>query len=363
MRDWRLDLGRDPWTRLELGGIRGWLFGPHGSPDPPDTGPLQVLAKLRGAHSRRFPKKSLQLDFTADPLADAPPDGHSIRRLHLNADYVDPTLMRSALSMALFAELGAPAPQCRHVSLTVSGEFAGLYVAIESVDRDFCRRRGWAPGLIFYAVSRNANFGLISPFTRQLKVPLERGYLAVDRADTAPLGQMLTDLNLASDRTFGRVAERWVDVEGYLRWLIVAVFVGNRDGFVHNYALYLDPVAERFRIIPWDYDATWGIDIHGRPSRLDRVPVTGWNKLTRRLLEVPGYLQRYRRLFQKALDGPLAPDQIRGRVERLRAEIEPSALLDRQKWGDPLQYATDVTQLHTWAEKRRALLREALTRL
>ena len=105
--------------------------------------------------------------------------------------------------------------------------------------------------------------------------------------------------------------------------MIGAVFVGNRDGFVHNYALYLEPDERRFRIIPWDYDATWGIDIHGRPARLDRVPVTGWNKLSYRLFAHPEGRRRFRRAFLRALDGPLAPDSVLPLIDRLASQVAP----------------------------------------
>jgi spore coat protein H len=271
-----LDLGDNPWGRLAQGRIDGrmrWNGGPA----------LEVRVGVRGAHSRKFPKKSLQVDMESEKLPDGPPEGHRVRRVHLNADFIDPTLMRSALSFQLFHDVGAPAPLCRHTDLHVGRETPQLYMALESVDSDFCLRRGWKPGYIYYALNRNANFGLVSPNTRSLKQPLEAGYRTVQGSDPAPLRRMIMDLNLASDQRFPATVERCIDVPGYLRWLMVAVFVGNRDGFVHNYALYRDPDTGIFRIIPWDYDATWGIDVHGRPARLDRVPIAGWNRLSQRL--------------------------------------------------------------------------------
>jgi spore coat protein H len=348
-----LDLGPDPWRRLaeeSQAGTVHWNNGP----------PRAVSARIRGAHSRKFPKRSLQVTFR-DRLPDGPPDGHTIRRIHLNADYVDPTLLRSALSYSLFPALGVDAPRWRHVDLTVSGQFAGIYVGLESVDRDFCRRRGWKPGPIFYATNRNANFGLVNPFTGALKEPLERGYLPVDKADPAPVGQMLMAINLATADSFPKVAGRWFDVERYLHWLMVAVFVGNRDGFMHNYALYLEPTERRFRIIPWDYDATWGIDIHGRPARLDRVPVVGWNKLSYRLLATPSIRAYYRRQFRRALDGPLAPDAIHALINRLQGAAGPRIQRDPHKReGD---FPAEVMRLKRWAVERRSLLLTELDQL
>ncbi len=351
-----LELGKDAWARLEEGPISGQLRWN-------ELAPHAVEARIRGAHSRKFPKRSLQITMDHDRLPDGPPDGHTVRRVHLNADYIDPTLMRSSLSFQLFDAVGAPAPIARHAAVTVSGEFAGIYVAIESVDRHFCRRRGWAPGYIYYAVNRNANFGLVSPNSGKLKEPLEQGYQLTERADPQPLRRLLMKLNLASDRRFPATARRFLDLEGYLKWLMVAVFVGNRDGFVHNYALYCDKAEDRFRIIPWDYDATFGIDIHGRPARLDRVPVAGWNRLTDRIMGVPEFRTLYRSMFEQALDGPLAPDAIAKRIDTLHGDLAPWIDKDRQTATGERRFSEAVAALKRWPVERAALLRQQLAGL
>jgi spore coat protein H len=296
-------------------------------------------------------------------LPDEPPAGHLIRTLHLNADYVDPTLMRSALSYTLFDRVGALAPRFRHLDVTVSGEPVGVYVGMESVDRDWCRRRGLPPGPIYYAINRNANFGLISPFSKELKQPLDNGYHPLYGVDTAPLQQMILAINMADSYSFPSVAQRWIDLDGYLRWLMTAVFVGNRDGFVHNYALYFNSDAQQFQIIPWDYDATWGVDIHGNPARLDRVPLLGWNKLSRRLMSVPAVRRQYRRMFQEALDGPFSPSEVGALVDEMSESIAPEVLADRCRKGRPEDWEADVGALKRWAADRGALLYDDLTAL
>ncbi|HWH70041.1 MAG TPA: CotH kinase family protein [Candidatus Sulfotelmatobacter sp.] len=351
-----LDLGESPWHRLAAGRVAGEIRWNGGEA-------LPVTVKIRGAHSRKFPKKSLQADLNGVRLADGPPKGHSVRRLHLNADYIDPTLMRSALSFQLFHNIGAAAPLCRHTELQISGERPQLYMALESVDSDFCARRGWKPGQIYYALNRNANFGLISPNTRTLKDPLDLGYRLVQQADPAPLRRLIMDLNLASDQRFPAVVERCIDVAGYLKWLIVAVFVGNRDGFVHNYALYREPDSGLFRIIPWDYDATWGIDVHGRPARLDRVPLEGWNRLTQRLLTSPLHRRQYKKLFVEHLNGPLSPASVLPLIDKMSAEVGAWFDTNRQDAEDRRRFSTGVTGLRWWAEQRRILLLSQLADL
>ncbi|HYF95977.1 MAG TPA: CotH kinase family protein [Symbiobacteriaceae bacterium] len=356
MHQCELELGESPWSRLAAGRVAGTIRW-NGAEA------LPALVKIRGAHSRKFPKKSLQVDLEDTKLPDGPPDGHRVRRLHLNADYIDPTMMRSALSFQLFHNVGAPAPLCRHTELRIGRENPALYMALESVDSDFCTRRGWKPGFIYYALNRNANFGLISPNTKALKQPLDVGYRLVQQADPAPLRRLIMDLNLASDSRFPAVAERCFDVPGYLRWLMVAVYVGNRDGFVHNYALYRDPDSGVFRITPWDYDATWGIDVHGRPARLDRVPVEGWNKLSHRLLATPIYRRQYKKLFVDHLHGPLSAEAVLPMIDKMSAAV--GAWFDKNQQGAEVRrrFSTGVAGLKWWAEHRRELLLSQLADL
>jgi spore coat protein H len=350
-----LELGPSPWGRLAEGEVAGKISWDR-KPEIP------VVAAIRGAHSRRFPRKSIQVTLPEQGVEFGPPKGHQVSRIHLNADYIDPTLMRSSLSFWLFDQVGTIAPLSRYVALWVGGEFAGVYVGLESVDADFCIRRGWTPGSIYYAINRNANFGLISPFTKAQKDRMDAGYQVADyryqkRSD---LRAMVSDLNLCTDRSFPATVERWIDVDGYLRWLMVAVFVGNRDGFVHNYALVQDPVTTRFRMVPWDYDATWGIDIHGRPSRLDRVPVTGWNKLTHRLLATPRYRKLYKDLFIEMLAGPASPNVIKEKIDRMSAGL--GGWIDKMPHStvDQTGFERAVEGLLRWGSDRRELLYEQL---
>lgn len=341
-----LDLGSNPWAKLDSRRVNGTMrWG-----DRPEVG---VSVKVRGAHSRRFPKRSLEVRIAGRNLLDEPPANHTIELVHFNADYVDPTLLRSALSYLLFHEVGAAAPLCRHIALSVSDRFAGVYVALESVDKDFCSRRGWRPGPIYYAVTRDANFGLASPFSRRLKMSLDEGYQDLWGHGTDALKQLIKEINLASEAELHDVLERWFDVEAYLRWLMVAVFVGNRDGFVHNYALYHDQESARFRIVPWDYDATFGVDINGRPAGVGRVPVTGWNKLSHRLLSLPPYRQRYRQAFLEALESCFSMRFLAEQVERIGGAIQPWVEKDRRRSGARKPYQEHLNRLLQWTGQRR----------
>ncbi|MFB8733993.1 CotH kinase family protein [Bacillus sp. SL00103] len=95
----------------------------------------------------------------------------------------------------------------------------------------------------------------------------------------------------------------------------------KHDDFVHNYALYVNEQG-RFQVLPWDYDATWGRDIHGEEMAFDYIPVSGFNTLTARLLDIPSFKKAYYTLFQQVLDTHFLADQLCPLIEKWRASIE-----------------------------------------
>ena len=107
----------------------------------------------------------------------------------------------------------------------------------------------------------------------------------------------------------------------YFRWLIGVVCTQNFDGFVHNYALYVNEQG-RFQVLPWDYDATWGRDIHGEEMPFDYIPVNGFNTLTARLLDIPSFKRAYYTLFQHVLATHFVEDRLCPIIEKWHESIE-----------------------------------------
>ena len=52
----------------------------------------------------------------------------------------DPSMVRETVTMKLFARLGIPAPRESHVLLYVNNSFAGVYAAVEEIDKRFLAR-------------------------------------------------------------------------------------------------------------------------------------------------------------------------------------------------------------------------------
>jgi spore coat protein CotH len=90
-----------------------------------------------------------------------------LTKLNLHNCVTDPSMLREALSYALFREAGIPCPRVgfARVSVTVPGEFenkpCGLYTVVEQVDKRFLKDRyGSSEGLLL----KPSSFGIFRYF-------------------------------------------------------------------------------------------------------------------------------------------------------------------------------------------------------
>ena len=107
----------------------------------------------RGSYTRKFRKRSYTLDFEEGSFYGA-------SKIHLNAEYRDPSLIRNKLSLDFFQDLGVLSPNSQHINLYRNGILKGVYLQLESVDDMFLKKRGLPSGPIYYAVNNDANFSL-----------------------------------------------------------------------------------------------------------------------------------------------------------------------------------------------------------
>jgi spore coat protein CotH len=92
--------------------------------------------RSRGTGSRNGIKPGLRVDFNR--YVDQTFLG--LRALVLDNAFTDPSLMRDALAMKVFARAGLPASREAFARLFVNNEFAGVYVIVEPIDRTFITR-------------------------------------------------------------------------------------------------------------------------------------------------------------------------------------------------------------------------------
>ncbi|NVL73129.1 CotH kinase family protein, partial [Escherichia coli] len=78
-----------------------------------------------------------------------------------------------------------------------------------------------------------------------------------------------------------------------------------------------------FEVIPWDYDATWGRDVQGRPLKHEYIRIQGYNTLSARLLDIHVFRKQYRSILEEILEEQLTVSLMMPKVESLCEAIRP----------------------------------------
>jgi spore coat protein H len=313
----------------DLEDIRGnlWSNDPIPAYLKVDNVTYDIDIAYRGSYTRKFRKRSYWIEFI-DPKRF-----FGARKIHLNAEYKDPSLIRNKLSLDFFQDLGVLSPHSQHINLTRNGSFKGVYLQLESVDDLFLEKRGLPLGPIYYAVNNNANFSLVRD--EEPKESLLSGYKQAfgKQSDDEFLHELIKKINTTPLSKFPDEVSQHINIDKYLRWLVGAVCTMNNDGFTHNYALYRNSETSLFEIIPWDYDATWGRKVNGGIMEHTYVPIEGKkkNNLCFLLLQVPEFRKFYKNTLEEILETKFTVEYMENKVLSLHQGLRPHILLDPYK--------------------------------
>jgi spore coat protein H len=317
----------------------------------------EIDIAFRGSHIRKFKKKSYHVTFYK------PKTFGIAHEMHLNAEYKDPSLIRNKISLDFFADIGTLSPTSQHVQISINGKNEGVYLQLESVDENFLKRRNLPNGAIYYAVDDDANFSLISPIDHDTKKQLDSGYEQKigSASNSFQLAKFIYELNTTPRNEYEQVISSHLNVEKYLKWLAGVVCTQNYDGFVHNYALYRNEETKLFEMIPWDYDATWGRDIHGEEMEYDYVRMEGFNTLTARLLDISAFRKMYASILSSVLENQFTIDFMKPKIESLHSLLRPYVLQDPYIQQKIEKFDNEPEFIFKFIEERNRFLLEKLS--
>ncbi|WP_242235586.1 spore coat protein CotH [Bacillus cereus group sp. BfR-BA-01316] len=313
----------------------------------------------RGAHIREFEKKSYHVQFYK------PKKFQGVKEFHLNSEFMDPSLIRNKLSLDFFNEIGVLSPKSQHVFIKINGQIQGVYLQLESVDENFLKSRGLPSGSIYYAIDDDANFSLMSERDKDVKTELFAGYefKCSNKNSEEQLSEFVFQTNTLSREDYEKEIGKFLNVDKYLRWLAGVIFTQNFDGFVHNYALYHNDETNLFEVIPWDYDATWGRDVQGRPLNHEYIRIQGYNTLSARLLDIPVFRKQYRSILEEILEEQFTVSFMRPKVEGMCESIRLYLLQDPYMKEKLETFDQEADMIYEYINKRRKYIQDHLHEL
>jgi len=310
----------------------------------------------RGFYVREFKKKSYHIHFYK------PKTWKGAKELHLNAEYKDHSFMRNKLSFDFFSNIGVMTPSAEYVFLVLNGKDEGVYLQLESVDEYYFKKRGIPVKSIFYAIDGDANFSLISEYDDAPKKSLEMGYEIKYGPDEECLflQEFIFKANTLLRGEFEQEIGKYINVEKYLLWLAGVVCTQNFDGFVQNYALCRNGEAGVFEILPWDYDGTWGRDVHGEILDYDYVRINGFNTLSARMLDVPSFRKLYYKNLLQILNNQFTLDFMEPKIQGMHSLLRPFVLKDPYKRDYIAQFDTEPEFICKYISDRNSYMRSEL---
>ncbi len=170
------------------------------------------------------------------------------KNFRLSAQVSDPSFMRNLLTFEVYASMGFSVPKTEFVEVYLNGDFQGLYLFIEEVDRDFFKTRGLDPSSIY-----KARFGRLGAADLSLSSinQLHIGFNVV-------LGDErmfdLKDLIMAIQDYQNNRDNGVLDWNEVVKYHAVTVFLKHWDGFKNNYILHRAGDSPLFHWVPWDGD-------------------------------------------------------------------------------------------------------------
>jgi hypothetical protein len=245
-------------------------------------------------------KKPFKIAF--DEFLNQTLDG--LKKINLNNFINDPALVHDATSFKLMRDAGLVAPRTSYTKLWVNGEYIGLYIIIENVDKTFLKTH----------FGSSDNDGNLYKTDRGASVSLN--WLGSDPQPYRDAGLKLTTneeiddwsgfisfvdfVNNYSGDDFKEQLEKKFDVHNYLKVLAVEKCVRSWDSYWgggNNYYIYEHPDG-KMRWIPWDMNETLqDIKLLSGTSLLDGylIPTPQIDKrpLLKKIFEIEDFKKEY----------------------------------------------------------------------
>ena len=233
-----------------------------------------------------------------------------LKRLTLNNQRQDPSLINACLGYSIFRDAGIVAPRCNFAQVTVNGVDLGIYAHVDSLRQDFVEQN-------FADDSGNLWEGTLSDFrddwTGTFELKTNRETTPSDPVDIAtaidvPNGQLMASVSSV------------IDLDQFYTFWATETLVGHWDGHsgnTNNFYFYNNPKTGLAEFIPWGADALF----RQRFTPYSSLQAAG--TLTKRLYLHPegqtAYLDRVVETLEAIWDEPALVAE----VDRMSALVRP----------------------------------------
>lgn len=302
-----------------------------------------AVIRIKGNQARSNKKKKWKVMLPAGHHWDG--GGlfrHPVDQFDLLPAATDKSFSREILVSDMQELSGGFSQQVFPLRLERNNEFLGLYMYGESPDGDWRERMGLSDDVYVWKAElvTKLRYGDLS----LARDEFARHYERITRTWLDDNDEILRDMIRAVNEKSGDELLRWAfentDVPQIVEALATMRIVQHGEWQHKNYFVMFDPADRRWRLVPIDFDLTFGRFYHGPcNAKCDDIRAYSYldypnqNQLAEIFLEMEPLRSMVDRRTRELSEVYLAEGFIEGRLLELLDAMGPDAELDRDRWG------------------------------
>lgn len=249
----------------------------------------QGWMKVRGYTSRGEPKKNftLRINYGGEKIKYA--------LMHeAGTWFKNRIVMYSYNNYKYKGESLTAAPETEPVALFVNDDYVGYYAKVDMYSESQLNAYKKGGRSELFKIQIQGFDG--DPLHEKSEKKFPKG------EDFASLDLLITNLNRMSDDEWNAWVEKYIDVDDFIRYMVVHNFFGVEDTSSHNYYIYN---YDKMVFLPWD---------HELGMKLEYDCFLGNNKLVKRILAVPSVWTAYDQAMRAFVADGAFLDELKGKV-------------------------------------------------
>ncbi len=271
--------------------------------------------KTRGQSTLYFPRKSFSFSLKSAASFNHGERNETFRKFYLLSLSMDRNYCNNYLAFKMMENSGLFSLFYSFCELIVNGRSEGVYMLIERPE-DWALKKKNSPLLI-----RRGYDGKIDKLKTGKKT---------DRDETKKymncFRQIYHCLNKYEGESLYDTLSEWLETDMYMKWLAFNFFVRNGD-YTDEVYFFIDPLTDKFGIIPWDYDDVFSSAPHegfaeSRKFTGNKLFFSTEDVLDKKIVADPFLYEKYLVQFRELLT-QLTPEVLQNVFENTYAELFP----------------------------------------
>lgn len=211
-----------------------------------NTDTVKAKMRIRGDSSREYDKKSLKIVFKKTiPFGET-------KKINLNSEWTDKSYIRQYISSMIMRNAGIPTFNTNYVKLSINGEFIGLYLQVENIDKYFLERNYLDPKASLYKATKDG--ACLSRFD-EIHNKWEKK--TNKKQNWNDLQDLINTIDTTSIDSFHVFLKSNFEYNRLISIFAINMLTQNGSTYYHNYYLYHNINGNgKWQMFPWDLDKT-----------------------------------------------------------------------------------------------------------